>query len=459
MDEVTVGGLCSGTGVLEHVVADLVGGRVAWHAQHEPPDKNGREDRWQFASRILAHHWPDIPNLGDITAIDWTQVTRVDWITAGFPCQDVSLAGKREGLVEGTRSGIWRHVAACIAAQRAMRRSGEPGPYVFLENVRGLLSARADSDLEPCPRCMGDRPDQPALRALGRVLGDLANLGFHAEWVGLPASRPDIGACHERFREFILAWPATEDPDGTAGDQRRLSAPGQAEGRRARADAGRRGGAPAADPSGAGLEIGAVQPHGPQRPATQRGGSAAPTDAPSLGRGEGRARSARVVGGPDVALGGGAAPADASGHSGRVGDGNCDAPSDPDGGRLAGHQERDLRQETGLEASCGDDPVGRVLDWGPYGPAIRRWEAVLGRPAPRPTQPGRSAAGQLSAHFVEWHMGLPEGHVTAVPPAPGMSPSALRNAQLKALGGGVVPAQAQYAWRVLMERARQEVGT
>ena len=75
--------------------------------------------------------------------------------------------------------------------------------------------------------------------------------------------------------------------------------------------------------------------------------------------------------------------------------------------------------------------------FGQYAPAIARWEAVLGRNAPAPTEPNAAGNQRLSARFVEWMMGLPEGHVTSV--------DISRNAQLKALGNGVVPQQAAAA--------------
>ena len=81
-------------------------------------------------------------------------------------------------------------------------------------------------------------------------------------------------------------------------------------------------------------------------------------------------------------------------------------------------------------------------NWGPYGPAIERWEAATGRTAPPPTEPERTGQ-RLSPRFVEWMQGLPEGWVTDVP---GLS----RNAQLKALGNGVVPQQAAMALRLLL---------
>jgi hypothetical protein len=130
-------------------------------------------------------------------------------------CQDVSSAGRRAGLQPGNRSGIWSHCAYAIGVLRPQ--------LVIIENVKGLLSARAHSDVEPCPWCMGNTTDK-CLRALGAVLGDLASLGYDAEWETLPAS--DAGCCHGRERVFIVAWPAAvQDPDIAAGDQRRESAP------------------------------------------------------------------------------------------------------------------------------------------------------------------------------------------------------------------------------------------
>ena len=87
---------------------------------------------------------------------------------------------------------------------------------------------------------------------------------------------------------------------------------------------------------------------------------------------------------------------------------------------------------------------GNGQDWREYDAAIRRHETTFGRPAPPPTQPGRNGQPRLSPTFVEWLMGLPAGHVTDVP---GLS----RNDQLKALGNGVVPRQAEAATRAFLE--------
>ena len=500
-----MGSMCSGYGGLDMAVHEVLGGEVAWVADMDPG-----------ACTILAQRLPGVPNLGDITGVDWSSAEPVDVLTAGFPCQDISLAGKRAGMRKGTRSGIWTYVAAAIDALRPS--------LVILENVRSLTSAAADSDVEPCPWCLGDSGEQSALRALGAVLGDLADLGFDAEWVCVGAD--DAGAPHRRKRIFIVAWPAADAPAADerrriiagigdwrhaavrleAGDQpghsdsapaedadlatrgeRRIAAPGKAEGRGPRADAGGRGGAPAADTCGEGLEVGPVEHHGPERPAAERGsGDDAPTDAdhcdgkecpargyepggrssrsdsvpadaPGDGRDEWRPEPARFVRGLDAAVCGDGAAADSAsfghGHPGPEGERRippppvASAPADADSDGLARGPERDsepLSGQAGHEQRRVD-PLRRVLDWGNYTPAIHRWEAVLGRPAPRPTEPGRTGE-RLSPRFVEWMMGLPEGWVTDVP---GLS----RNAQLKALGNGVVPQQAEHAIRHMLSAA------
>lgn len=180
-----IGSLFTGYGGLDMAVHQILGGETAWVSDID-----------KGAFKILAHRYPDVPNLGDITAVDWAQVEPVDVLTGGFPCQDVSHAGKRAGIRPGTRSGLWEHFAYAIDQLKPS--------LVVIENVRGLLSASAHSDLEPCAWCVGDRSDGH-LRALGAVLGGLADVGYDAEWVGLPAS--GVGAPHGRFREFIAAHP------------------------------------------------------------------------------------------------------------------------------------------------------------------------------------------------------------------------------------------------------------
>ena len=162
-------------------------GSVGHHEPHRAP------------CSILAKRLPDAPNLGDIAQIDWATIERPDIIAGGFPCQDVSHAGKRAGMNNSTRSGLWSKMRDAIDSLRPA--------LVVAENVRGLLSAEASSDLEPCSWCMGDAGDgEPPMRALGAVLADLADIGYDAAWYGLRAA--DVGAPHGRWRVFVLAWPA-----------------------------------------------------------------------------------------------------------------------------------------------------------------------------------------------------------------------------------------------------------
>ncbi|WP_420112550.1 DNA cytosine methyltransferase [Pseudactinotalea sp.] len=209
-----VGSLFSGYGGLDLAAEEVFDARTVWFSEINEP-----------VARVFAHHWPDAPNLGDITTINWNTVPPVDILCGGFPCQDVSTVGKMAGLAPGTRSGLWAHMAAAIEVLQPQ--------WVVIENVRGLLAATAirpvpegDDDerrnpatataraatvhnLEPDPWGLGDEPARP-LRALGAVLGDLADLRYDARWIGLPASH--VGAPHARFRVFVLARPALSHP-------------------------------------------------------------------------------------------------------------------------------------------------------------------------------------------------------------------------------------------------------
>lgn len=123
-----------------------------------------------YASAVLRKHWPHVPNLGDVTAVEFPDA---EVITAGFPCQDISSAGKRTGI-SGERSGLWREVVRAVRLVRPR--------LVLLENVAAILQ-----------------------RGMGRVLGDLAANGLDAEWDCIPASH--VGAPHDRDRVWIVAYP------------------------------------------------------------------------------------------------------------------------------------------------------------------------------------------------------------------------------------------------------------
>jgi DNA (cytosine-5)-methyltransferase 1 len=408
--DVRIGSLFSGYGGLDLGVQAKLGGAVVWHAEVDPN-----------ASRVLAHHWPDVPNLGDITRVDWSQVDPVDVLTGGFPCQDVSSAGKRVGLRPGTRSGLWSQMAYVVSVLRPR--------LVIAENVRGLLSAPAASDVEPCPWCLGEDTSH-ALRALGAVLGDLADLGYDTAWCGLRAS--DVGAPHQRFRVFVAATdthqPRSQGRKPAIG--RDLSARSPAT--HAASDGHRDAGAASVGE----LPQAAVPGH--QRDGAP-GHRAPAAHAASDRRGERQPELPGQQGRGEFALGRVRAAAHApDGHE--ADQHPMGAPSGGPGRRVGSQLGAGARTGAGHPAARVHElgPGARGVDFGGYEPAIQRWEHLLGRLAPAPTIEGQRRSRVLNPAFVEWMQGLDEGHVTAVP---GLS----RNAMLRILGNGVVPQQAAAA--------------
>jgi DNA (cytosine-5)-methyltransferase 1 len=147
-------------------------------------DRAGMVCRWQveidpFCRRVLAKHWPDVPKFGDIRELTGGELERVDLIAGGFPCQPHSLAGKRQASAD--ERDLWGEFARII--RRVKPR------WVLAENVPGLLSSESG-------------------RFFGRVLGDLAEAGYDAEWSCIPAAA--VGAPHIRDRVWILAYPRRE---------------------------------------------------------------------------------------------------------------------------------------------------------------------------------------------------------------------------------------------------------
>jgi DNA (cytosine-5)-methyltransferase 1 len=163
-----LGSLFAGIGGFD-LAARWMGWETAWFSEIDP-----------YASAVLAKHWPGVPNHGDITRIDFTQVEPVDLLCGGFPCQDISSAGKRAGI-DGGQSGLWREYARAIGELRPR--------YVVVENTRDLL-----------------------VRGMDRVLRDLASLGYDAEWTVLSAS--EVGAAHRRDRVWVLAYPQSGRVEG-----------------------------------------------------------------------------------------------------------------------------------------------------------------------------------------------------------------------------------------------------
>lgn len=163
MAKFTVGSLFAGIGGFD-LGLERAGMQVKWQVENNP-----------FCVQILEKHWPHVTRYADITTVDWSAVEPVDLVCGGFPCQDLSVAGKRAGI-NGTRSGLWSEYVRCLRALRPR--------YVCVENVPGLLNNAA----------------------MGRVLGDLAECGYDAEWRCISAA--DVGAPHLRKRIWIVAYPS-----------------------------------------------------------------------------------------------------------------------------------------------------------------------------------------------------------------------------------------------------------
>ena len=394
----TIGSLFTGYGGLDMGVAMAVDpdARVAWTSDVEPGP-----------CKLAEVRWPNTPNLGDITQINWADVEPVDVICGGSPCQDLSLAGKRAGMATGTRSGLWESMAAAIETIRPR--------LVVWENVLGALSARAYSPVEQEPGMLGDRANGPLVRASGRVVGDLASLGYDCRWAVVRAS--DAGAPHQRARFFLIGYP-----DGQPWDVRRPATPRQAQSRR-----------PQREPTGPGLGTLMPTPTASDHKAGRH----------QDGTGHSLTQAVQLLPTPQATY----APRSSPGYGPNLHEavGLLPTPSASDAimglPRTSGRPpEKSTKLATRLE----------YTDFGTYAPAIARWEQVTGRAAPPPTNPPRRTGGkpQLSARFVEWLMGLPDGHVTG----PDLDLS--RERQLRMLGNGVVPQQAALAVHTLIQTAK-----
>jgi len=426
------GELFAGTGMLGRAVGKVFGTRPGWFCEFDAAP-----------SKVLAHHYPDVPNYGDVTKVDFTAVPHTHVRAGGFPCQDVSVSGARAGLRDGTRSGLWSEFARSIAEDRP--------DWVVIENVGGLLSAEAHSDVEPCPWCLGDEPGEPALRALGAVLADLAALGFDAEWTSIRAS--DIGAPHGRLRVFILAWPS--ENTGRSGGAGRTARPATTARNEASVGSDTRGDGGRSD-----------------RPLTLL---PTPTVGNATGgnaqRGGDRSEE-KLLPGIAVELAAGALllptpVAQPSGNSpsehlrkkpGRevVTDLAIIAENGliESGGRLllptptaSEGAKGGPNQAYGSGGATLSGTIPHLTSWGPYANAIAGWETVMGRPAPAPVRmDGKGGKARLNPELTEWMMGWPFGWVTAS--VIGLS----RAEQLKACGNGVVLQQAIAALRMLLAR-------
>lgn len=161
-----IGSMFAGYSGLEMGVQRVFDAQPAWFAEID-----------QAPARILAHHYPQVPNLGDVTRVDWGSVPPIDILTAGYPCQPFSRAGHRKGTNDERH--LWPHVLNAIKHLRPR--------IAFFENVLGHVTL-----------------------GLAEVLEDLAEIGWDAQWTTLRAS--DVGAPHHRERLFILAYPNSQRP-------------------------------------------------------------------------------------------------------------------------------------------------------------------------------------------------------------------------------------------------------
>lgn len=180
----TIGSLCSGYGGLDLAAEFTFGAQTIWHADPAPGPR-----------LILSQRWPGIPNHGDLTRINWTDIEAPDILTAGYPCQPFALSGRRKGTNDDRH--LWPHIREAI---RHLRPA-----ITILENVAGHRSLGFD-----------------------RVCGDMAEDGLDVRWTSVRADQ--VGACHARERLFVVITAADTDRPrpqrhpASASGRRRLDA-------------------------------------------------------------------------------------------------------------------------------------------------------------------------------------------------------------------------------------------
>jgi len=156
----TVGSLFSGIGGVD-LAFERAGFQIAFQVENNT-----------FCQRVLAKHWPDVKRFEDVRNVGKHNLPIVDVLVGGFPCQNISNAGRREGITKDSRSGLWFEFARIIGELRPR--------YVFLENVAAITS-----------------------KGGALVIGQLADMGYGAEWAVVSAA--DVGAPHLRKRWFCVA--------------------------------------------------------------------------------------------------------------------------------------------------------------------------------------------------------------------------------------------------------------
>ncbi len=158
----TFGSLFSGIGGMD-LGLERAGWTPKWFVEIAP-----------YCRAVLEKHWPDVKRFGDVRELKGEELEPVDLICGGFPCQPVSHAGKRKGMADAR--WLWPEFARILGVLRPR--------YALIENVPGLLTVNRGA-------------------AFAEVLGDLAALGYDAEWDSIPAAA--FGAPHLRYRVFVVA--------------------------------------------------------------------------------------------------------------------------------------------------------------------------------------------------------------------------------------------------------------
>ena len=167
--------LFSGIGGFSYAAEHLVGGFETTQFVEINP----------YCQKVLRKNFPNVPIHDDITTFNATE-GQFDILTCGFPCQDLSIAGKQEGIGEGTRSGLFFEI---LRLARQIRPK-----FILFENVRNLLSHSEGETFQ-------------------KVLQEIAKAGFDVEWSVIPAK--DVGACHKRERLWFIAYPSSVNKDRT----------------------------------------------------------------------------------------------------------------------------------------------------------------------------------------------------------------------------------------------------
>jgi DNA (cytosine-5)-methyltransferase 1 len=411
---VTTAHLCSGYDGLGRGLTLLAPHRTLWHAEIDAD-----------MSATLAKHEPDVVNVGDLIALVlgdlWRLAPVPDVLTAGFPCQPVSAAGRQ--LAELDHRWLWPFIIEIIRTV---------GPQaVLLENVQNIVSIQGGA-------------------VLRGILADLRAAGYAARWTVVGACA--VGAPHHRHRWYLWAWKVGGGAAPEAvrvGTSAFCGAP-RSGGRYLLPTPNARDGGPLRPPSRAHAQRRADNPmrslnlddaiallptpmvsdvNGPGR-ATKQGGDDLRTVVAALlptplvrdadGRGEGdqaywdrRGRKPDNLGAVATLL---PTPLAASVANG-------------------GPNQRGSRGDLRMPSACQPER------WGKYAEAVALWEQITGISAPEPTEPNSSGNGRrMSALLPEWMMGLPTGLLTGHLP---------RAAAIKGAGNGVVPLQAAAAQRLL----------